>query len=129
MDRPTDDVEARTARDLAALINGRNAYIGVIGMGYVGLPLGAAIASAGYRVTGFDIDPDKVKALNQGRSYIAAVNDADLARLIGSGNFRASADFPELTRCDIIIICVPTPLTRYREPDLCLLYTSPSPRD
>jgi UDP-N-acetyl-D-glucosamine dehydrogenase len=118
MDRPTPDVEARTARDLAALINGRKAHIGVIGMGYVGLPLGAAIATAGYRVTGFDIDPDKVTALNQGRSYIAAVDDTDLARLVGSGNFRASADFPELARCDVIIICVPTPLTRYREPDL-----------
>ncbi|WP_119392164.1 nucleotide sugar dehydrogenase [Taklimakanibacter lacteus] len=116
MERPAHDAEA--AGKLAALIAERMARIGVIGMGYVGLPLGAAIATAGYRVTGFDIDPDKVAALNAGRSYIAAVADADLARFVASGNFHASADFGELARCDVIVICVPTPLTKYREPDL-----------
>ena len=66
----------------------------------------------------FDIDPDKVTALNAGRSYIAAVSNDDLAKLVQQGRFRASADFSELGQCDVIIICVPTPLTKYREPDL-----------
>jgi UDP-N-acetyl-D-glucosamine dehydrogenase len=111
-------IEAAAARQLVQLIASRKAQIGVIGMGYVGLPLGAAIATAGYSVTGFDIDPEKVSSLNTGLSYIAAVPGEALAKLVRSGTFRASIDFAELGRCDVIIICVPTPLTKYREPDL-----------
>lgn len=106
------------AKHLGRLIAGRQARVGVIGLGYVGLPLGVAIGNAGFPVLGFDIDPGKVTALNGGRSYIAAVTDDDLARLVNAGTFRASADFAELTHCDVVIICVPTPLTRHREPDL-----------
>ncbi len=106
------------AKRLGRLIAGRQAQVGVIGLGYVGLPLGVAIGNAGFPVLGFDIDPGKVTALNGGRSYIAAVTDDDLARLVNAGTFRASADFAELTHCDVVIICVPTPLTRHREPDL-----------
>lgn len=106
------------AKHLGRLIETREARVGVIGMGYVGLPLAAAIAQAGFRASGFDIDPGKVAALNAGRSYIAAVTNDELATLAKAGKFQASADFAELGQCDIIIICVPTPLTRYREPDL-----------
>ncbi len=118
MERPVPEVSAEAAKELGRLIASRKAQIGVIGMGYVGLPLAAAIGAAGFNVTGFDIDPGKVEALNAGHSYIAAVTDGDLAGLVKSGSFRASADFGELRRSDVIIICVPTPLTRYREPDL-----------
>jgi UDP-N-acetyl-D-glucosamine dehydrogenase len=111
-------VQAEPAKLLAKLIAAHKARVGVIGLGYVGLPLSAAIAAAGFPVTGFDIDPDKVTALNAGRSYIAAVSNDDLAKLVPGGRFRASADFSELGQCDVIIICVPTPLTKYREPDL-----------
>jgi UDP-N-acetyl-D-glucosamine dehydrogenase len=103
---------------LGRLIADRKALIGVIGMGYVGLPLGVAVAQAGFPVKGFDIDPDKVTALNAGRSYIGTIASEHLAKLVKGGRFHASADFAELGRCDIVIICVPTPLTKYREPDL-----------
>ncbi len=104
-----------------ALMNkivGREARAGVIGLGYVGLPLALAISRGGFSVVGFDIDPAKIIALNDGRSYIAAVGSDMLAGALAAGRFRATADFVELADCDIVIICVPTPLTRHREPDL-----------
>lgn len=90
----------------------------MIGLGYVGLPLAAAIARSGFPVTGFDIDPRKVEMLNDGKSYIESVPTAVLAPELASGRLRATADFGELSDCDVIIICVPTPLTKHREPDL-----------
>src|SRR6187401_1570949 len=99
-------------------IAARSARAGVIGLGYVGLPLAMAIARAGFPVTGFDIDPGKVTALNGGSSYIEAVPDAVLSDEVREGRFAATADFARLAECDIVIICVPTPLTRHREPDL-----------
>jgi UDP-N-acetyl-D-glucosamine dehydrogenase len=103
---------------LGRLIADRKAQVGIIGMGYVGLPLGVAVAQAGFRVQGFDIDPDKVKSLNAGRSYIGTIAGELLAKFVKEGRFSASADFAELARCEVVIICVPTPLTKYREPDL-----------
>lgn len=90
----------------------------MIGLGYVGLPLAVAIARAGFPVSGFDIEAQKVESLNNGHSYIEAVTSAALAGQVASGRFRATADFAELADCDVIIICVPTPLTKNREPDL-----------
>ena len=103
---------------LAAKIATRAARVGVIGLGYVGLPLAAAAGGARFSVVGFDIDEAKVEALRAGRSYIDAVSGAALRRLVDAQRFRATSDFRELADCDVICICVPTPLTRQREPDL-----------
>jgi UDP-N-acetyl-D-glucosamine dehydrogenase len=99
-------------------IHDRNARIGVIGLGYVGLPLAEAFALAGYSVTGFDIDDDKVRLLNEGKTYIRHISDTRIAAVVGSGKFVATTDFSDTAAMDAILICVPTPLTRFREPDL-----------
>ncbi|SIT58127.1 UDP-N-acetyl-D-glucosamine 6-dehydrogenase [Mesorhizobium prunaredense] len=96
----------------------KSATVGVIGLGYVGLPLAAASVRGGYLVLGFDVDPSKIATLNSGKSYIDAVSSVELAEHVRGKRMRATADFDELTSCDVIVICVPTPLSRYREPDL-----------
>ena len=111
-------LEPDPAELLAARLETRQARVGVIGLGYVGLPLAAAAARAGFRTTGFDIDPRKPVQLNAGQSYIDAVSDGELSRLVQQDRFRATDDFAELAECDVVAICVPTPLTRQREPDL-----------
>ena len=103
---------------LIALIAERSACVGVVGLGYVGLPLAAATARSGFKTIGFDIDPEKPPRLNRGQSYIDAVTDAELGKLIAEQRFTATDDFSRLADCDVIAICVPTPLTRQREPDL-----------
>ena len=107
------DVEALHRRFRA-----REATIGVIGLGYVGLPLVGAIAASGFSVLGFDIDAEKVAQLNAGRSYIHHIPDATIAALVEKRCFRAVSDFARLAEVDAVLICVPTPLTRHREPDL-----------
>jgi UDP-N-acetyl-D-glucosamine dehydrogenase len=102
-------------------IRNRTARVGVIGLGYVGLPLAVTAARAGFRVTGFDTDPGKITAVEGGKSYIEAVPDAVLANEVAAGRFAATADFAKLGLCDVIVICVPTPLTRHREPDLSFI--------
>ena len=94
----------------------KSAHVGVIGLGYVGLPLAVTAAKAGFPVTGFDVDPTKMTRLDAGKSYIEAVEDSDLAEVKDS--FDWSTDFSGLAGCDVIVICVPTPLTASREPDL-----------
>ena len=101
---------------LLTRIEGQAARVGIIGLGYVGLPLAVTIARHGYPVTGFDIDPAKLGQLEAGQSYIEAVADSDLAVLAGS--MRWTGDFALLAEMDVIIICVPTPLTAHRDPDL-----------
>ncbi len=103
---------------LATAIADRSARVGVIGLGYVGLPLAMTVARAGFTVTGFDIDPAKIEAAAARRSYIEAVSDEVLAAEVAAGRYAATCDFTGLGACDIIVICVPTPLTRHREPDL-----------
>jgi UDP-N-acetyl-D-glucosamine dehydrogenase len=93
--------------------------IGIVGLGYVGLPLAVAFAEAGHEVSGLDLDPAKVEALNTGRSYIEDVPDSVLAPL--GERLRASADYADLAPCEALIVCVPTPLTSSREPDLTYL--------
>jgi UDP-N-acetyl-D-glucosamine dehydrogenase len=90
----------------------------VVGLGYVGLPLVQAFTSAGFCVTGFDIDPDKIATLASGQSYIKHIQSENIAQLLHRGLFRPTADFSVLHETDVIIICVPTPLTECREPDL-----------
>ena len=93
--------------------------IGIVGLGYVGLPLAVAFAEAGHGVTGLDLDAGKVDSLNAGRSYIEDVPDSALAPL--GDRLRATAEYAELAACEALIVCVPTPLTRSREPDLTYL--------
>ena len=103
---------------LLSRIHDRSATVGVIGLGYVGLPLAMTAARAGFPVTGFDIDASKIVSIDAGRSYIEAVPDAVLSDLVTRGRFSATTDFEGLGACDVIVICVPTPLTRHRDPDL-----------
>ncbi len=107
-----------THAPLLDLIATRHARVGVIGLGYVGLPLALTAAQAGFHVTGFDIDPAKITAITARQSYIEAAPDAVLAAEVDAGRFTATTDFTTLGACDVIVICVPTPLTRHREPDL-----------
>ena len=99
-------------------LKNRTAVIGIIGLGYIGLPLVNATALAGFRAVGFDIDPDKIVRLNAGQSYITSVPSAAIVEYRRLGLFHATTDFSELAACDVIVICVPTPLTKQREPDL-----------
>lgn len=103
---------------LAGRLQDRSATIGVIGLGYVGLPLAIAAARSGFTVLGFDIDPGKVTQLNAGLSYIDAVSSEALSAERAIGRFEANSDSAHLALCDVIVICVPTPLTKQREPDL-----------
>jgi UDP-N-acetyl-D-glucosamine dehydrogenase len=98
-------------------LRSRDATIAIVGMGYVGLPLALRYAEVGYRVLGIDVDAAKVKALNEGRSYIQHTPSPSVAAARARG-FEASADFQRATHADALIICVPTPLNQYREPDL-----------
>jgi UDP-N-acetyl-D-glucosamine dehydrogenase len=96
--------------------------IGIVGLGYVGLPLAVAFAEAGHEVLGLDSDRRKVEGINAGKSHIEDVADATLAAF--EGRLRASADEADLAACDAVVICVPTPLTGSREPDLTYLLSS-----
>jgi UDP-N-acetyl-D-glucosamine dehydrogenase len=98
-------------------IETREARIGIIGMGYVGLPLALLFSDERFQVTGFDIAPDKVAKLNAGGSYIVRILPADIQKAQTAG-FRATADYSEIARMDAVIICVPTPLDEHHEPDL-----------
>jgi UDP-N-acetyl-D-glucosamine dehydrogenase len=103
---------------LIARFADRTAVVGVIGLGYVGLPLTREFCRAGFAVTGFDIDPEKVAALAAGRSYIKHIPDDLVRGLVSEGRFRPTADFARLAEPDALVICVPTPLTKHRDPDL-----------
>lgn len=92
--------------------------VGLIGLGYVGLPLMLAFCSSGFRTLGFDIDPDKVAVLNRGESYLKHIGDQNIAFVRGSKQFEATHDFDRLAEVDVAIVCVPTPLGAHREPDL-----------
>ncbi len=106
------------AQSLATRIRKKQARVGVIGLGYVGLPLVRELAEAGFQVTGFDIDPDKIQLLRKGKSYIGHIPSSLIQRLSDEGQFLATADFSRLEETDCILICVPTPLTQSREPDV-----------
>ena len=99
-------------------IQTHQAQIAVIGLGYVGLPLALAFAKQGFQVTGIDIDPRKVDAIQQGQSYIADIPSSDLARWVEAGHLRATTDYGELDAVDVALICVPTPLNKTRDPDV-----------
>ena len=104
--------------DLKDKIRNRQARIGIIGLGYVGLPLAVEFAKAGFEVTGFDVDLAKVDAINKGKSYIGDVSSDDVAAASKAGKLSATADMSRLRDMDAIDICVPTPLRKTRDPDL-----------
>jgi UDP-N-acetyl-D-glucosamine dehydrogenase len=106
---------------LLGRIQGRDARIGVIGLGYVGLPLSLAAAGAGYRVLGFDINAPRVEGLNRGETFIKHIPAEVVAQAVAEGRFEATADFTRLDGPDVVIVCVPTPLTRHHEPDLSFI--------
>ena len=92
--------------------------VGIIGLGYVGVPLAVGFAEAGLSVLGFDKNEKKVRKINRGENYITDVNDAALRKVVESGRFQATTDFAEMKKCDALLICVPTPLDRYKKPDM-----------
>ena len=96
----------------------RKARIGVIGLGYVGLPLALLFEETGFAVSGFDVDPEKPKTLHRGESYIRHLGPERIRKAFARGRITATTDFDGLSACDAIIVCVPTPLGRHREPDL-----------
>jgi UDP-N-acetyl-D-glucosamine dehydrogenase len=102
---------------LTAKLKNKTAIIGILGIGYVGLPLSFRYAEAGYKVIGFDIDPAKTKQLNNGQSYIRHFGNEKVEAAIIAG-FEATTDFTRITQADALIICVPTPLKEHREPDI-----------
>ena len=104
--------------ELKARIASRDAHIGVIGLGYVGLPLGLEFTKAGFRVTGFEIDAKRVEALNAGKSYIEDVPSDAIGEAVAAGKLSATTDFGKLSGCDVINVCVPTPLTKTKDPDV-----------
>jgi len=111
-------VSLRSNAELEHKLNAKTVTVGVIGLGYVGLPLVHVFWQAGLKVVGFDIDPAKISKLGNGESYISHFDHDRIAKMNSSNRFRATDDFSELGTCDAILICVPTPITATREPDL-----------
>ncbi|MHC4846855.1 MAG: nucleotide sugar dehydrogenase, partial [Planctomycetota bacterium] len=105
-------------------INSREARFGVVGLGYVGLPLAVEFAKAGFPAVGFEVSQEKVDELMAGRSYIGDVTSEEIQELVADGRLRATTDFDELADVDIISICVPTPLSKTRDPDMSFVQTA-----
>lgn len=114
----TNSVSDARVRQIVERIEGREVRVGVIGLGYVGLPLALAFAEGGFRVLGFDIDPIKITMLNSGRCYIEHLDEGRVTKAVAAGTLEASADLGRLGEPDSLLICVPTPLNRHRDPDL-----------
>ena len=110
---PSVDVEA-----LVRKFTTRKAKIGVIGLGYVGLPLACAICAAGFQAVGFDIDLPKIQKLKKGQSYIGNIHNDKVSEYVKGGKFHPTSDFKRLSEVDAVLLCVPTPLNRNREPDM-----------
>ena len=104
--------------DLFKLFTEKRATIAIVGLGYVGMPLALAVSAAGFRVIGCDIDPVKVDVINAGESYIKHIPGAKIAAAVRDNRLRATTNFSDLVLVDAIVICVPTPLTAHRKPDL-----------
>jgi UDP-N-acetyl-D-glucosamine dehydrogenase len=109
------------AQDLIGKAERREALFGVVGLGYVGLPLVIELVHAGYRVLGFDINAGVVEGLNAGRSHVKDVSEAQLKAAIASGRFEATTDMARLAEPDAISICVPTPLSKFKDPDVSFI--------
>ncbi|MGH8459831.1 MAG: nucleotide sugar dehydrogenase, partial [Nevskiales bacterium] len=106
------------AQELRERIARREATIAIAGLGYVGLPLAAAMNASGFRVLGYDVDPDKVEMLKRGKTYLKHLGSELVSGLLGTGRFHVTAEEADLDAADALILCVPTPLGRHREPDM-----------
>src|SRR5688572_12099584 len=106
------------AQDLITKSERRQILFGIVGLGYVGLPLAVELAQTGYRVLGFDVNPDVVEGLNKARSHVKDVSDEQLQRAMECGRFSATTDMARLSEPDAISICVPTPLSKFKDPDV-----------
>ncbi|HEX7448340.1 MAG TPA: NAD(P)-binding domain-containing protein, partial [Pirellulales bacterium] len=115
--QPVSEAGDRAA-ELATAIDRKTARVGVIGLGYVGLPLIRAFVAAGYRTLGFDIDQAKVDRLSAGESYISHIANDWIAECVAQEQFEPTADMRRLAEADTLLICVPTPLSESRDPDL-----------
>jgi UDP-N-acetyl-D-glucosamine dehydrogenase len=109
---------------LLAKLTDKTAVLGVVGLGYVGLPLAVEKAKAGYRVIGFDIQAKRVDLVNQGRNYIGDVVDRELKELVAQGCLKATIDYSDIAGVDAVAICVPTPLDKYQQPDISYVVNS-----
>jgi UDP-N-acetyl-D-glucosamine dehydrogenase len=111
-------METSRKSELIERIVERSARVGVVGLGYVGLPLAVEFAGAGFDVTGFEVSAEKVEQINGGHSYIQDIASDTLAPLVEAGRLRATEDFSKLGESDVIVVCVPTPLNKTKEPDI-----------
>lgn len=111
-------MSSKHAAALAERIKDGSAVVGIVGMGYVGLPLALAFVEQGFHVLGLDVDPEKVAKLSAGEGYIKHLDGGRVAAAVAGGRFAATADFGRISEADAVLICVPTPLTPQREPDM-----------
>ncbi len=107
-----------SAEQLTAQLHKKTARVGVIGLGYTGLPLAVELARAGFYVTGVDINEAKVEAVKQGESYITDVDSKNLKELVSTSRLSSTRNYADLASCSAVSICVPTPLRKTRDPDL-----------
>jgi len=114
----TPGEDSAELHDLLNRYEARTAVIGVVGLGYVGLPLALAAVEAGYQVIGLDIDGAKIEAIRAAKSYLRHISDTEIARAVATGRLDVSTEFARLAKVDAILVCVPTPLTKNRDPDL-----------
>ena len=105
-------------------IQNRTVTLGVVGLGYVGLPLAVEKAKAGFHVIGFDVQDQKVEMVNAGHNYIGDVVNHDLEEIVNSGHLRATTDFASVASCDCVCIAVPTPLDEHQQPDISYVRSS-----
>lgn len=115
---------ANLKEELILKLKNKTAKLGVVGLGYVGLPLAVEKAKAGYDVIGFDVQGQKVEMVNEGHNYIGDIVDEDLSDLVKAGKIKATTDFSFVSEVDAVSICVPTPLDKYKQPDLSYVVNS-----
>src|SRR3954462_4479962 len=120
----TQIVLENTAKMLEDKIRARTARVGIIGLGYVGLPLAVEFAKAGYTVTGIDVGDSKFRSVSLGESYLADIDSGTLAGLVEAGKLRATTDFAAVLELDTINICVPTPLRKTKDPDMSFIVSA-----
>src|SRR5215475_3907964 len=120
----SQSMESVTSALLQEKIKSRTARVGVVGLGYVGLPLAVEYARAGFSVTGIDVNGGKTDAVNAGDSYVGDISSDVLAPLVRSGKLKATTDFSAVLELDTINICVPTPLRKTKDPDMSYIVAS-----
>ena len=111
-------------KNLLSKIKAKEIKVGVIGLGYVGLPLAVEKAKAGFQTIGFDVQEEKVKMVNEGHNYIGDVVDEDLKQIVQNGMLSATTDFSFIKDVDFVAICVPTPLDKHQQPDISYVKSS-----